>query len=58
MNRNPLWTIKLAKKESIKLLSWLYYKSSLPSLRRKKDLAYRALTTMPFEKRLKYSRII
>lgn len=38
-NRVPIWEIKFSKKESIKLLQWIYYKVSLPCLKRKKKLA-------------------
>ena len=33
-NKNPLWVIRFAKKESINLLTWIYYKPNLPSLER------------------------
>ena len=33
------WVLKFAKKDSIKLLSWIYYKSNLPCLKRKRKIA-------------------
>lgn len=38
-----LWTLRFAKYESLKLLSWLYYKPNLPCLIRKKNIALRVL---------------
>lgn len=35
-NRVPMWDIKFAKKESVKLLKWIYYKENLPCLKKKK----------------------
>ncbi|MDP2937875.1 MAG: LAGLIDADG family homing endonuclease [Candidatus Omnitrophota bacterium] len=40
----PAWTLRFAKKESVKLLRWLYYKPDLPSLNRKRKIAERFLT--------------
>lgn len=34
-----IWEIKFAKKDSIKLLSWLYYTPNLPCLERKRKIA-------------------
>ncbi|HSW87985.1 MAG TPA: hypothetical protein VLG12_02365 [Candidatus Saccharimonadales bacterium] len=34
-----LWELKFAKKDSIKLLNWLYYRNDLPCLKRKRALA-------------------
>lgn len=33
------WTLKFSKKESIKLLNWIYYSSSVPCLKRKYEKA-------------------
>ena len=33
------WILKFAKKDSIKLLSWIYYHSDVPCLRRKRKIA-------------------
>jgi len=39
-NRNvSVWEIKFAKNDSIKLLSWMYYNSNVPCLRRKRKIA-------------------
>jgi hypothetical protein len=34
-----LWSLRFCKKESIKFLSWLYYKNNLPCLKRKYKIA-------------------
>ncbi|MBU0476568.1 hypothetical protein KKB68_00975 [Patescibacteria group bacterium] len=34
-----MWTLKFAKKDSLKFLSWIYYKSDLPCLKRKRKIA-------------------
>lgn len=39
----PVWTLRFAKNDSVKLLSWLYYKSDLPCLNRKRKIAERFL---------------
>lgn len=36
---SSLWTLRFAKKESLKLLSWIYYDSSVPCLERKRKIA-------------------
>ena len=41
-----IWEVKFAKKESLKLLQWIYYKSNLPCLK-----------ILPKEKRREYTRI-
>lgn len=56
-NRVPIWEIKFAKKESIKLLQWIYYEPSLPSLPRKRELAIKALNELGHEKRKLYQLI-
>lgn len=38
-----LWRLRFAKKDSLKLLPWLYYKPNLPCLRRKRKIAKRFL---------------
>ena len=35
----PCWNLRFAKKDSLKLLSWLYYKEKLPCLKRKRQIA-------------------
>ena len=40
---NPLWRLRYAKRESAMLLSWIYYSPEVPSLRRKREHAERAL---------------
>ncbi|MDP3093174.1 MAG: hypothetical protein Q8N16_00215 [bacterium] len=51
-----IWEIKFAKKESIKLLQWLYYKKNLPCLERKRKIALRAMAIISKEKRRKYTK--
>ena len=41
--KTPVWKLKFSKKESLKLLSWLYYKPGLPCLNRKKKIAKRVI---------------
>ncbi len=56
--KHTIWNIKFAKKESIKLLRWIYYKTDLPCLTRKKILAESVLEIVTKETRQKYSKII
>lgn len=56
-NRVPMWVIKFAKKESIKLLKWIYYKRDLPALQRKMNLAKQLLVIIPNEQRRTYTKI-
>ena len=37
----PLWSLKFAKKDSLKILSWIYYDPSVPCLERKRAIANR-----------------
>ena len=57
-NRVPMWEIKFAKKESLKLLQWLYYQPNLPCLKRKNLLAKRLINFITSQKRRPYTRII
>lgn len=56
VNHVPIWGIKFSKKESIKILTWIYYQPDLPSLQRKLLIAKQILETIPFEKRKIYER--
>ncbi len=56
-NRVPMWDIKFAKKESIKLLNWIYYQENLPCLKRKRTIAKKAIGKIAKEKRRKYTFI-
>lgn len=56
-NRVPMWDIKFSKKESLKLLQYLYYKNNLPCLERKRIIAEKAIEKISKEKRRKYTRI-
>lgn len=42
----PLWKLRFAKNESLKLLAWLYYKPTLPCLNRKRKVAEKFLTAL------------
>lgn len=42
-NRVTIWILKFAKKESLKLLEWIYYKPNLPCLERKHIIAKKVL---------------
>ncbi len=56
-NHVPIYEIKFAKKESIKLLKWIYYKKELPCLERKRKIAEKAIDMILSEKRREYTRI-
>jgi hypothetical protein len=43
----PAWTLRFAKKDSIKLLRWLYYRPQLPCLNRKRKIAEQFLKNLP-----------
>lgn len=51
-----IWEVKYAKKESIKLLRWIYYNKNVPCLQRKRDIADRVLELFRKQKRKKYTR--
>ncbi len=40
-NKKIIWRLRFAKKSSLKLLLWLYYKPRLPCLERKREIAER-----------------
>jgi len=42
-NRVPMWQIKIAKYESLKLLKQLYYHKNLPTIERKRAIAEKLL---------------
>lgn len=37
----PIWQLRFAKSDSLRILSWLYYKPNLPCLKRKRKIAER-----------------
>ncbi|MDD5155104.1 MAG: hypothetical protein PHF11_01295 [Candidatus Omnitrophica bacterium] len=39
----PIWQLRFAKNDSLKLLHWIYYKPTLPCLNRKRKIAERFL---------------
>jgi len=45
-----LWKLRFAKKDSLKLLPWIYYKADLPCLKRKKKIADAFLRRMQSNK--------
>jgi hypothetical protein len=45
IGRNPHWSLKLAKHDSIRLLNWMYYAPGLPCLRRKQERAIKFLSS-------------
>ncbi len=57
INHVPIYEIKFAKKESIKLLRWLYYKKGIPCLERKRQTATKAIERISKEKRREYTRV-
>jgi hypothetical protein len=57
INRVLMYEIKFAKKESIKLLKWIYYKKDIPCLKRKRAIAKRAIKMILKEKRHRYTFI-
>ncbi len=56
-NRVPMWELKFAKAESLKLLQWIYYKPGLPCLERKRKCAFQTINTITSTKRKTYTRI-
>ncbi|MBI2639462.1 MAG: hypothetical protein HYW90_01030 [Candidatus Sungbacteria bacterium] len=55
--RVPMWILKFAKKESLRLLSWIYYQPDIPCLERKHMTAVYAIEEISKQKRRVYSRI-
>ncbi|MDP3771983.1 MAG: hypothetical protein Q8Q94_01235 [bacterium] len=51
-----MWQLKFAKKDSINLLSWMYYQEGLPCLQRKWMIAQNTLAIFSTEKRREYTR--
>lgn len=54
-NRVSIWQVTFRKKESIKLLHWLYYRKNIPALARKRKKAKRALEKIAKIKRKAYT---
>jgi len=50
------WTLRFAKNESLKLLSWLYYKPGLPCLNRKRKIAEKFLLGITWKQCTKLHR--
>jgi len=55
--RVSIWELKFAKKESVKLLNWIYYAPKIPCLKRKRILAGKLMNRIAKEKRRQYTRI-
>lgn len=53
----PIWEIKFSKKESIKLLNWIYYQPDLPCLERKRELVRKIFNLVENDRRKVYTRI-
>jgi hypothetical protein len=51
-----IWILRFAKKESIKLLYWIYYEDNLPCLKRKKIIADKVLKLLSNQKKKKYTK--
>jgi hypothetical protein len=47
VRHHDLWRLRYAKAESLALLRWMYYAPSVPSLRRKRDIACPFLASRP-----------
>ncbi len=52
--RVPLWILQFAKKESLKIIEWMYHTPHVPCLKRKRRIAQRALTIIQKQKRRPY----
>lgn len=57
-NRTPISHVRFAKKESVKLLNWIYYQLDLPCLRRKRGKAEEALKLITNKKRYSHARFL
>ena len=55
--RVPIWQLQFAKKESLRLINWVYYKPNIPCLERKKLIAEKAVDIISRQKRREYSII-
>ncbi len=53
-----MWEIKFSKKESLKLLKWIYYKDDLPCLQRKYAMAKKMLREIPNYERKVYTKVV
>lgn len=51
-----MWQLKFMKKESIKLLNWIYYAKDIPALARKREKAEKTLTAITSIQRKPYTR--
>lgn len=54
---SPLWTLQFAKRESVKLIDWMYYSRDIPCLERKRAIAQDAITIIGQQKRREYKWI-
>ena len=57
-NTVPMYRLKYAKNDSIKLLHWIYYKNNLPCLNRKRRISDKTLKIISHHKRKKYTKHI
>lgn len=44
LGRSPQWEVRYAKRETLALLAWMYYKPNLPALERKRRIIYNFLS--------------
>jgi hypothetical protein len=46
--KNPMWTLRYAKAQSLRILRWMYYSADVPCLQRKRIKAERFLTPLGY----------
>jgi hypothetical protein len=56
--RVTMWELKFAKKDSLRLIAWMYYTENIPCLERKRAIARTAIKLINKQKRREYTRII
>lgn len=57
-NRVSIWQLQFAKKESLRLINWIYYQPDLPCLERKRGIAQSAIDIINKQKRREYAKIL
>jgi hypothetical protein len=56
--RVPMWELKFAKKDSLRLIAWMYYTDDIPCLERKRTIARTAIELINKQKRREYTKIV
>jgi hypothetical protein len=56
-HRVTMWELKFAKKDSLRLIAWMYYADNIPCLERKRAIAQTAIMLINKQKRRKYTKI-